>query len=440
MTSLQETLPAVAPKIAQQPKRRRRGRVIVIVVCAGVLLWYGAALHQRLTCTWQVTHVIRGFVDYGAHETEFSPDGAKIAIAHREQSKVLDWISGKEVSRLEQYGGRGISDFSSDGRIVSRFSGGKTGDSEAYVWNASDGRVIGRLKLPELMKVKWCYPLFSPDNKKIVAACTDGLITWDSLDFRDVGHLKITQNADPWLSTFMSWHPVTHEMTGVDADGKLLRIDLQKKTAVPLLAKQERAVKTAKWSPDGMRLVTIDREDEAVSIWDVQSGVVVAKLPEKDVASAYFSPDGRRVVTKAKRSDVIHTERGTPPVWDRRTRIWDAKSGELIQQLMATAIVTFSTDWSFWVDAGPEGVRIAKFDGSELCVFPDMFDGHGSACVFSQDNRHLAYVNGSGLVVALQHNDPIRFWTEWLTLNELWMIVLAVVGLAWSAWAWKREH
>ena len=71
----------------------------------------------------------------------------------------------------------------------------------------------------------------------------------------------------------------------------------------------------------------------------------------------------------------------------------------MIQELPTTAIVTFSPDWSFWVDAGPEGVRIARFDGSELCEFPEWFDGHGSICAFSQDSRYLAYVNGSGLVV-----------------------------------------
>ena len=419
--------------MVQQHKWKRRWRVFVIVVCVGTLLWYGAVLHQRLTCTWQITHVIRGFVAYGFHETKFSPNGTQIAIAHGENSKVLNWMTGNDISRLEKYARQGISDFSSDGRIVSRFPDGKADDREAYIWNASNGRTLGRLRLPKQMKTQSYSPFFSLDNKKIVAVCEDGLITWDLSDVNHVGRIKITQNKDPWLGTFMSWHPVTHEMTGVDADGKLLRIDLQKETAVPLLAKQERAVKAAKWSPDATRLVTIDREDGVVSVWDVQSGTVVARLPEKNVASARFSPDGGRVVTMAKRSDVVHTEGGTPPVWDRRTRVWDAESGKMIQELPTTAIVTFSPDWSFWVDAGPEGVRIAKFDGSEVSAYPNMFDGHGSTCVFSQDNRCLAYVNGSGLVVVLQHHAPILFWTEWFTLYEVWMIVLAVVVLAWCA-------
>lgn len=405
--------------------QKRRSWALAMLICAGGLLWYAVALHQRLTYTWHLSHVIRGFVGYGHHETEFSPDGTRIAIAHSRFSKVLDWIRGKEISRLEfygGYGGRGISDFSADGRIVSRFPDAKAVDRDALIWNASDGRILGRLKLPKLVKAERCTPFFSEDNKKIVAACEDGLVIWDSSDLNDVGRIKTTQNPDPWLPTFMSWHPVTHEMTGVDADGKLLRIDLQKQTAVPLLAKQERAIKAARWSPDGTRLVTIDRKDGSVTVWDFPSGAVVASLSEKDAAFARFSPDGGSVVTTRRRGG-----------WGRWTRIWDPKSGELIRELPTTAIVTFSPDWSFWVDAGPEGVRIARFDGSGLCNFPGWFDGHGSICALSPDSRFLAYVNGSGLVAVWRRHDPIRSWTEWLTLYEFWMMILAATGLAWSA-------
>jgi hypothetical protein len=439
MMALLGSLAAVTPEMARQYRRKRRRWRVAIVVCACALFWYGTALRQRLTYTWQLAHVIRGFVGYGHHEAEFSPDGTRIVIAHLEQSKVLDWKSGHQISTLEHYGGRGISDFSPDGRIVSRFPDGKTGNRTAYIWSASHGRILGRVKLPEQVEVKRCYPSFSPDNKKIVAPCVDGLFTWDSSDSKNVGRIKISQNPDAPLPASMSWHPVTHEMTCVDADGKLLRIDLQKETATPLLPKQERAVKAAKWSPDGTRLVTIDREG-SVAVWDAHSGAVIASLSEKEVLFARFSPDGRQIVTTRPRRDVVRAGRWAPPAWDRWTRIWDAESGQLIRELPTTAIVTLSPDWTFWVEAGPEGVRIARFDGSELCDFPGWFDGHGSTCVFSQDNRYLAYVNGSGLVAVWQHRDPIRSWTEWLTLYQFWMTVLAAAGVAWSAWRLKASR
>jgi WD40 repeat protein len=295
------------------------------------------------------------------------------------------------------------------------------------------------LKLPEQVETKHCWLMLSADNKKIVATCDDGLITWDSADLDSVGHILISQNTDPWLRTFQSWHPITHEMTGVDADGKLLKIDLLKETAVPLLTKQERAVRGAQWSPDGTRLVTVDRDDGSVAIWDVSSGTVIARLSETRAGSARFSPDGRRIVTTRGRSDVAPTDHFIPP-WNRYTRIWDAESGKLIQELPTTAVVTFSPDWSFWLEAGAQGVRIARFDGSESSSFSWLFDGPGSTCVFSKDNRHAAYVNGSGCLVVWEYLDGARFWTKWLTQYETWIMILAVSGLIWSVRGRKRKQ
>ncbi|MGW8257310.1 MAG: WD40 repeat domain-containing protein [Thermoguttaceae bacterium] len=413
-----------------QPKQKRKRRVLLAAICMGVLLFYGTMLYQRLMHTWQTSKVIPGFVDYGSHTTRFSPDGALIAIAHCGNSKILDWVKGAEISSLEQYNGQGIAAFSSNGRIISYFRDKKTNGRQACFWKASSGRLLGQFRLPEQFEDDRCFPFFSADNKKIVAVCGDGLITWDLSDLNNIGHIKISRNSDSWLSTFMSWHPITHEMTAVDANGKLLKVDLQTQSTVPLLAKQAEAIEAANWSPDGKRLVTVDRQDGSVSIWDVSAGTVLTKLPEKEVVSAYFSPDGKKLVTEAKRYDVVHSRSRTPLFWDRRTCIWDARSGKLVEELPSTAFVTFSPDWSFWVDAGPEGLRIAKFDGSELCAYSGMFDGHGSTCTFSKDNQWLAYVNGSGLVVVLQHN-PIHSWYECLSMYETWMIVLSVVGLTW---------
>ncbi len=388
-------------------------------------------MYHRVTHSWPVIHTIGGFVAYGAHCTEFSPDGTRIAISHAEHAKVLDWVHGNEVSRLEQCGGRGVAAFSSDGKIASYFSGGKEGDRDACVWNAADGRVVARLKLPEDATDERCFPFFSPDNKKVVAEYRDGVITWDLSDLACIRRIKITRNQEPWLHTFLSWHPITHEMTCADADGNLLKVDLQKETTAPLLRKQRTPVKAAQWSPDGRRLVTIDREGAGVVVWDVQSEAVLSELPAKDVVYACFSPDGDKVAAMSKRTDVVHPE-PTPRVWDRRTEIWDAVSGKMIRELSSTGIVTFSPDWSYYVDGGPEGVRIAKFDDSESCVYSGMFDGHGSICRFSADNRYLARVNASGSVDVMRHDGPIRSWTEVPTLYQFWIIVVAMAGLMWT--------
>ena len=201
------------------------------------------------------------------------------------------------------------------------------------------------------------------------------------------------------------WNSATQELTVVDVAGKLLRIDLHRNTARALFAHQEKAVKAARWSPDGMRLVTIEREDGSVAVWDAHAGKIAARVPEKEVLYAYFSPDGKQLLTGKKRTDVGRTGRPAPRFWDRRTEIWDSSSGKLVRQLSTTGIGTLSPDWSFCVETGPEGLRIARADGSESCFFPRWFDGHGSSCVFARDNSYLASVNGSGRVAIWRHND-----------------------------------
>ncbi len=94
-----------------------------------------------------------------------------------------------------------------------------------------------------------------------------------------VSHIKIAWPSDAWLPGFLSWNPVTQELTVVDVEGKLLKTDLEQSTAKPLFAKQEKAVKAAQWSPDGTRLATIDREDGSVAVCDAQTGKLIASIP-----------------------------------------------------------------------------------------------------------------------------------------------------------------
>lgn len=423
---------------ASSSNHRKRWRKLAVVFCLATLLWGGIALYFRVTHSWQVIHEIHGFVDYGAHCTEFSPDGTTIAISHGERGKVLAWVSGKEIARLQSCGNVRVADFSSGGKIVSYFSDGKEDGRNACIWSAADGRIVGHFKLPGDAGAERCFPFFSPDNKWIVAEYPDGIITWDLSNLTHTSRIKITRNRDPWLRAFLSWHPSSHEMTCADADGTLFKVNLQKETVAPLLNKQHSPVKAAQWSPNGKRLIVIDRNDARALILDVPVGSIHATLPTENVVYACFSPTGDRVMTVAKRKDVSHPK-PTPLVWDRRTQIWDASSGNLICELPTTAIVTFSPDWSYYVEAGPEGVRIANFDNSESCTYSGMFDGHGSICRFSSDNRYLARVNGSGLVDVMEHNASIRSWIQVLLLYQFWMVVAAIAAL-WFVWGRKSSQ
>ena len=413
-----------------EKRRKRRGRKLVALLCIGTILWYGFALYHRLFDAWLVFHVVSGFVSYGYHETEFSPDGAQIAIAHSDDSKVLDCATGEVIARLVDYNSeKGISDFSSDGRIISRFSGQEKLIKKADIWRVSDGRRIDQIDLPGNIDTEGCLPVFSPDNEKIVALYEGGLVIWNSSDVHQRSFVPIRWNKEDRWGYFLSWRPQKHEAAVVDVEGKVLRVDLEEGKAEPLLTKQVKAVKSAKWSPDGTRLVTVDRDESIVTVWDIQTNVALATWGEKDVTFILFSPDGKSIATVATRQDVKHNP-PAPRVWDRRTRVWDSGTGKLIQELPTTAIVTFSPDWSRWVEAGPDGIRIAQFDGSEACSF-GFFDGHGSICRFSQDSSRLSYVNGSGLVITLESNKVFHAWYRCFTYREIWLVLAASSLLYW---------
>ncbi len=422
---------ADATERSRLPKRLLGRHIAVVVICAIVSYWYGSALYRRFSRTWYVAHNIQGFVAYGYHEDEISPDRRHAAIAYTDESKVLDLASGKELSRLEKYSQKGLSDFSSDGKIISRFTGNNSDGQKAYLWNASDGRMLGSIDAPENENFEKCFPLFSPDGKKIVGAFDQGVVIWDSTDLKRLGQVEIAWSEMEWYRRVLAWNPANQELTAVDNDGKLLRIEMSQATARPMFAEQQRSVTHVKWSPDGTRLLTIDRDDKSVAVWNVETEAVVATIRDNDVDFAYFSPNSQDVVTLAEREDIVR-ERWTPSVWDRSTKIWDATTGEMVSELPTIGGVTFSPDWTWRAETGPEGLRIARFDGSESCHFPGWFDGHGCSCIFAQDNRSLASVNGSGRVVIWRQRDPARFWIDFVTDHRFWLTVLPLIILAWA--------
>ena len=365
---------------------------------------------------------------YGAHEDQYSPDATRVAIAFRERCKILDLASGNVVSELERYSGQGLSDYSSNGMLISRFSNDKSNAQKAFLWNASNGRIVGNIDAPE----EDCVPIFSPDGKRIVGVFAHGLVLWDSSNLERICQVEIAWPKEKWLLGLLAWNPANQELTVVGGDGEVLKIDLIQQTVTPLLRDQKDAVKSARWSPDGTRLITIDREDGSVSVWDVQTGTVLTRIQVKDVRYAFFSTDGTEVVTSTQSTDVVRKGRRAPPFWDRSTKVWEATTGRLVRDLPTTGIVTFSHDWAFTVETGPEGLRIARFDGSESSYFPKWFDGHGSSCVFAPDNSYVASVNGSGRVAIWRYRDPARLWIDCLTGYDLWVTILAIVALAWT--------
>ena len=124
-------------------------------------------------------------------------------------------------------------------------------------------------------------------------------------------------------------------------------------------------------------------EDQSVRIWDAASGQQLQQLEGHDdeVNSVSFSQDGKRIVSGS---------------WDRSGRIWDAASGQQLQQLEGhereVTSVGFSTDGKRIVSgSGDKSVRIwDAASGQQL----QQLEGHDegvTSVATSCGDVHLAF-------------------------------------------------
>ncbi len=127
-------------------------------------------------------------------------------------------------------------------------------------------------------------------------------------------------------------------------------------------------VKSASFSPDGTRIVTVSRDDGPARLWDTSNGNLVTALEGAtgEVSSASFSPDGTRVVTVSR--------------YDTAARLWDARGGNVL------AVLEGHTGWLSAASFSADGTRIvtASRDGTAR-----MWDASNGSYLFAlQGHTH----------------------------------------------------
>ena len=190
---------------------------------------------------------------------------------------------------------------------------------------------------------------FSPDDSLLATSGSDGTIAlWSTARLLPVRRIGTIPNA---VRSVRFRHDGSRIVAACgdnvariwSIDGKLVR-NLRGHTDI---------VNSAAFSPDGTRIVTAS-DDGTSRVWDAETGEAILILRHSDpVRCADFSPDGALIVTATGVNPVV----AKAPPDGNVARIWDAATGQLVQEIRAHASLVSSA-----VFAGDGSVLTGSWD------------------------------------------------------------------------------
>ncbi len=349
----------------------------------------------------------------------FSPDGRLLAGQMSNSAiQVWDVPTGRSLYKLENIGcwNQGMT-FSSDNQILSAHCG-----NETYRWSMADGRLLSK------DKKNASSPDTSPDGSlriqvgmtsaRLLASDSDEIIK--TFDVPDMAPALARFSPDG--KTLLVWYyKFDIARSGVYYPGKdpegliqlwnilpgqvpTLRTTLVPGKWYPEMLVMLEAFQGLDFAPDGHRVVTASGDGQ-VQMWDVNSGELLATLP--DGRRVYFSHNGKQLISVGKAVQVWDVSQGKQPAVT-----WNIPGFTEFSPLLM-----FTGDGDDLVTASSDAFQIWPQNEAAFTEDPTVIeaaDTNMNIQSASPDGKWLAYSTLDDLV--LGENDPKG--SNWQTLEK----------------------
>jgi serine/threonine protein kinase/WD40 repeat protein len=258
---------------------------------------------------------------------------------------------------------------SPDGRYVARVEASR----KLRVWRVVDGSEV------------WPQPLtqvsgqaFSRDGGHLLVAQPERLVRFDLVTGREVNRWQLPEHTSGWLLAF---HPDNRRVAVCPIEASAVSIfDVETGTLLAELPVGPCRNPVVAWHPDGTQLaIGVSR---FIQLWDVEARDKRATLegPVQQVSALDFHPDGTLLASQS---------------WEGTLRLWDVATGRSLLQVPLLVDPQFSRD-GHWLGALRHGKDVQLLEATPAPAYRTLGDGRGEYYEgdLSPDNRLLALNRG----------------------------------------------
>lgn len=393
---------------------------------------------DRTTKLWDAgTGLLLATLDYHNEKitaATFSPDGKKIASTSRDnRAAIWDATTGKLLQRLKipAYWIESLA-FSPDSKKLVTASL----DGKLRIWNVVDGSIIMTFSDKQIGLNKVMY---SPDGRMIATTClADSVVTlWNvssgkihskflnedrgisSFEFSPLSDFIMVTDFHSTYENIHFWNILNGQQSriqfdsieniissGLSADGKYVCVATSNKMVKIFELNNysminsfptESSITKVRFTPDGKQIAVV--MNNTVRLYDVQTGHSTATTfyHQKNILALCFSKDGDKIVTGSS---------------DATAKLWEADSGNLLQQFSGIATRFYSIAYS------PDGKKIAS-SGMGSYIW-DRETGQ-KKYMLSNDTgwvSSIAYSKDGSKIVTASFDSSIQVWDA-VTRKEL---------------------